>query len=105
MRHKTNPGKPSASTTIVSGLSDELIKKLFNRDDIAEPFMTAIEGEWDCRFFDPRFEDEHIDPEQFLESFNRTFTRLIGEAERKGESVDTLLRIKLNANRRFRVAA
>jgi hypothetical protein len=103
-----SPGKSSKKTvirTIVASLSDDLVKNLFERDGLREPFRTALEGEWDRRFFKASGCDEDINPEAFLESFNVTMTTLIKEAECNGKSPEPLMTFKLTSNRKFHDAA
>jgi len=101
-------GKSSKKTvirTIVASFSDDLVKTLFERNDLREPFRTALEGEWDRRFFKASGRDEDINPEAFLESFNVTMTTLIKEAECNGKPPEPLMTFKLDSNRKFYDAA
>src|SRR5262245_24078802 len=93
--------KKTVIRVIMKSLSDRLVQELFDRHGVGEPFRTAIEEEWDRRFCDPNFEEEEIDPQEFLDSMNVTMTELIGEAEIQGEPVEPLLTLKLSSNRSF----
>ena len=94
--------------SIVASFSDELVKNLLERDDLREPFRTAVEDEWDRRFFDSSASEDEamaIDPDAFLNSFNACMTKLIKEAECNGKPPEALMTFKLDSNRKFYDAA
>src|SRR5262245_41049433 len=93
--------KQKVMREILASFPDGLVKTLVDRDHVKEPFRTALEAEWDRRFHNPDFEDEDIDPQAFLDSFNLAMTEFIGDRERQGYPVNQLLTLKLDSNRTF----